>query len=154
MPWRLPPKRRCAMPSGEANASDVVVPGRGAAADQESKDAIEERVSAWGPAVLGGGGAQHHPSPVRCRMLCRRRRRPNGARARVLTLMESEKMVAELLAEAAEVYRNDEIAYDLRRMHLVHEGMEDEGSSLVGARRPILEGFSERPSDYGKPTPW
>lgn len=135
---------------GRANASDVIM--RREQLDQEIKDAIEERVSAWGITVLGVE-VRNIILPRSLQNVMSQEAQAERRKSARITLMESEKMVAELLAEAAEVYRNDEIAYDLRRMHLVHEGMEDEGSSLV-VPSAYTEGFSERPSDYGKQTPW
>ena len=126
---------------GRADASEVIM--RRDQLDQEIKNAIEERVGDWGITVLGVE-VRNIILPRSLQDVMSQEAQAERRRSARLTLMESEKMVAELLSEAAEVYRNDEIAYDLRRMHLVHEGMADENSSLV-VPSAYTEGFAERP---------
>ena len=111
--------------------------------DEEIKQAIEDRVGDWGITVLGVE-VRNIILPRSLQDVMSQEAQAERRRSARLMLMESEKMVAELLSEAAEVYRNDEIAYDLRRMHLVHEGMADENSSLV-VPSAYTEGFAERP---------
>ena len=60
--------------------------------------------------------------------------------------------MGELLSVAAAVYRKDEIAYDLRRLHPLHEGMRDENSSLV-VPSAYTEGFSEKPAGLEEKPP-
>lgn len=127
---------------GRADASEVIM--RRDQLDQEIKQAIEDRVSDWGITVLGVE-VRNIILPRALQDVMSQEAQAERRRSARLTLMESEKMVAELLSEAADIYRNDEIAYDLRRMHLVHEGMADENSSLV-VPSAYTEGFSERPA--------
>lgn len=125
---------------GRAAASEVIM--RRDQLDEQIKQAIEDRVSDWGITVLGVE-VRNIILPRALQDVMSREAQAERRRSARLTLMESEKMVAELLSEAADVYRNDEIAYDLRRMHLVHEGMQDQGNSLV-VPSAYTEGFSEK----------
>ncbi len=134
---------------GRADASEVIM--RRDQLDQEIKDAIEARVGDWGITVLGVE-VRNIILPRALQDVMSQEAQAERRRSARLTLMESEKMVAELLSEAAEVYRNDEIAYDLRRMHLVHEGMRDENSSLV-VPSAYTEGFSEKPAGLEEKPP-
>ena len=126
---------------GRADVSEVIM--RRDQLDEEIKQAIEDRVGDWGITVLGVE-VRNIILPRSLQDVMSQEAQAERRRSARLMLMESEKMVAELLSEAAEVYRNDEIAYDLRRMHLVHEGMADENSSLV-VPSAYTEGFAERP---------
>ena len=125
---------------GRAAASEVIM--RREQLDEQIKQAIEDRVSDWGITVLGVE-VRNIILPRALQDVMSREAQAERRRSARITLMESEKMVAELLSEAADIYRNDEIAYDLRRMHLVHEGMEEENNSLV-VPSAYTEGFSEK----------
>ena len=125
---------------GRAAASEVIM--RREQLDEQIKQAIEDRVSDWGITVLGVE-VRNIILPRALQDVMSREAQAERRRSARITLMESEKMVAELLSEAADIYRNDEIAYDLRRMHLVHEGMQDQGNSLV-VPSAYTEGFSEK----------
>ena len=125
---------------GRAAASEVIM--RRDQLDEQIEQAIEDRVSDWGITVLGVE-VRNIILPRALQDVMSREAQAERRRSARITLMESEKMVAELLSEAADIYRNDEIAYDLRRMHLVHEGMEEENNSLV-VPSAYTEGFSEK----------
>ena len=61
--------------------------------------------------------------------------------ARVV-LAEVEKDIAAMLLEATELYRQDEMAFKLRQMHLVNESMKDSKSSLV-VPTAYADGFTD-----------
>ena len=122
---------------GRAAVSEVIM--RREQLDKQLKAAIEAKVSDWGVTVLSVEIRDIIiPEKLQASMAmeaqAERRRQ-----ARVM-LMESERDIAELLSEAAEVYRNDEIAYDLRKMHLIHEGMQ-EGEDGMVVPSSYVEGF-------------
>ena len=48
-----------------------------------------------------------------------------------IVLAEVEKDVAAMLLEATEVYRRDEMAFELRSMHLLSEGVKESNGTLV-----------------------
>ena len=48
-----------------------------------------------------------------------------------IVLAEGEKDVAAMLLEATEVYRRDEMAFELRSMHLLSEGVKESNGTLV-----------------------
>lgn len=98
--------------------------------DQELRDKIEEKASAWGISVLS----------VEIRdIVIPKELQPNMAAAAKaerekearIVLAEVEKDVAEMLLEATKVYREDEMAFELRSMHLLSEGVKESNDTLV-----------------------
>lgn len=134
---------------GRAAASEVIM--RRDQLDQEIRAAIEKRVSDWGVTVLDVE-VRNIVMPKELQDVMSREAQAERQKGARITLMESERMIAEILSEAAEVYRNDEIAYDLRKMHLIHEGMKDEANSLV-VPAAYTEGFSKVPDSVPETPP-
>lgn len=141
---------------GRASASEVVM--RRNQLDKEIREAVEGKVSEWGVTVLSVEIRDIIiPQALQDAMSCEAQaeRRKNAR----ITLMESERDIAKLLAQAAAVYEQSGIAFELRKMHLLHEDMQDEGKSLV-VPTAYTEGFSEKgtasapgsvPGSEGKP---
>ena len=72
--------------------------------------------------------------------------REKGAR---ISLAEVERDIAAMLHDAADIYREDEIALKLRQMHLVNESLKESQGSVVvpsaytegfvdGEKRPVI----------------
>lgn len=57
-----------------------------------------------------------------------------------IVLAEVEKDVAAMLHEATDIYREDEIAFKLRQMHLVSGTLRNSGDSVV-VPSSYVEGF-------------
>ncbi|MCI8468058.1 MAG: slipin family protein [Eggerthellaceae bacterium] len=125
---------------GRANASDVIM--RRDQLDSEIRAAIEGRVADWGITVLDVE-VRNILIPRALQDVMSREAQAERLKSARMTLLESERTLAELLHEAADVYREDPIAYDLRKMHLVHEGMTEDASSLV-VPSAYTEGFSDK----------
>ena len=53
-----------------------------------------------------------------------------GRRTRIV-LTESERDIAKLLEQAASAYERSDMAFELHKMHFLHEDMREEGKSLV-----------------------
>ena len=57
-------------------------------------------------------------------------------------LAEVEKDIASMLLEATKIYREDEMSFKLRSMHLLNEGMKDSRGTMV-VPSAYAEGFAE-----------
>lgn len=68
-----------------------------------------------------------------------------------IVLAEVEKDVAAMLHDATEIYRDDEIAFKLRQMHLVNQSLRESGGSLV-VPSSYAEGFVEKAAGATPPT--
>lgn len=130
---------------GRASVSNVVM--RRHQLDKELQEAMEERVSDWGVAVLSVEirniiipkelqGAMSLEAQAECRKNAR------------ITLMEAERDVSGILHEVSETYRDDDVALALRKMHLVSEGMQDGEGTLV-VPSAYSEGFGSEPAKPG-----
>src|SRR5699024_2803647 len=82
---------------------------------------IEEKASTWGVSVIS--------VEIRDIVIPKELQRDMAAAAKAerekdarIVLAEVEKDVAAMLLEATEVYRQDEMAFELRSMHLLSEG--------------------------------
>ena len=98
--------------------------------DQELKDKIEEKSSAWGVSILS--------VEIRDIVIPKELQRDMAAAAKAerekdarIVLAEVEKDLAEMLLDATEVYRKDEMAFELRSMHLLSEGVKESNGTLV-----------------------
>ena len=68
-----------------------------------------------------------------------------------IVLAEVEKDIAAMLLEATELYRQDEMAFKLRQMHLVNQSLRESGGSLV-VPSSYAEGFVEKAAGATPPT--
>lgn len=113
---------------GRKDISDVTV--HRDQLDQELRDKIEEKTSSWGVSVLS--------VEIRDIVIPKELQRDMAASAKAervkdarITLAEIEKDVADMLLDATKVYREDEMAFELRSMHLLSEGVKDSSGSVV-----------------------
>jgi regulator of protease activity HflC (stomatin/prohibitin superfamily) len=128
---------------GRATVAEVVA--RRNQLDKELRTAIESKVSDWGitvvtvevrdiivPAAL--------QEPLSWEAQTERRRN-----ARIM-LMEAERDVSEILAEVADSYKDNEIALELRKLHLIHEGIQNNKGTVV-VPSSYSEGFAQTPGE-------
>ncbi len=113
---------------GRKNISDITV--HRDKLDQELKDKIEEKTTTWGISVLSVEIRDIViPKELQCDMAAAAKaEREKDAR---IVLAEVERDVAEMLLDATEVYRKDEMAFELRSMHLLSEGVKKSNGTLV-----------------------
>lgn len=123
---------------GRAPVSEVIA--RRNQLDKQIRAAIEDKVSEWGVTVLAVEIRNIILPQALQDSMALEAQAERRCQAR-LELMESEKLIAELLVDASEVYKDDPRAFDLRKMHLVHEGMLDDKNSMV-VPSAYTEGFS------------
>ena len=123
---------------GRAPVSEVIA--RRNQLDKQIRSAIEDKVSEWGVTVLAVEIRNIILPQALQDSMALEAQAERRCQAR-LELMESEKLIAELLVDASEVYKEDPRAFELRKMHLVHEGMLDDKNSMV-VPSAYTEGFS------------
>ncbi|HIR01741.1 MAG TPA: slipin family protein [Candidatus Aveggerthella stercoripullorum] len=130
---------------GRKDLSDVTV--HRDKLDQELRDKIEEKTNPWGISVLS--------VEIRDIVIPKELQRDMAAAAKAerekdarIVLAEVEKDVAAMLLEATEIYRKDEMAFELRSMHLLSEGVKESNGTLV-IPSAYSEGFK---SGKGQPS--
>ncbi|MBR2790172.1 MAG: slipin family protein [Eggerthellaceae bacterium] len=124
---------------GRAAAADVVM--RREQLDREIRDAVEARVSEWGASVVNVEIRDILIPQELQDTMSQEAHADRRKRARI-SLIESERDIAETLMEVAEIYGKPEVAYDLRKMHLVSEGVLSEGAAMV-VPSAYTEGFAK-----------
>ena len=118
--------------------------------DQELRDKIEEKTSPWGISIIS--------VEIRDIVIPKELQNAMAAAAKAerekdarIALAEVEKDVAAMLHDATEIYRDDEIAFKLRQMHLVNQSLRESGGSLV-VPSSYAEGFVEKTAGATPPT--
>ena len=124
---------------GRATAADVVM--RREQLDREIRDAIEAKVSEWGASVINVE-IRDILVPVELQDAMSQEAQADRRRRARISLVESERDIAEILTEVAEVYGKPEVAYDLRKMHLVSEGVLSDASAVM-VPTAYTEGFAK-----------
>lgn len=123
---------------GRKNITDITV--HRDKLDEELKKKIEEKTTTWGVSVLSVEIRDIViPKELQCDMAAAAKaEREKDAR---IVLAEVERDLAEMLLDATEVYRKDEMAFELRSMHLLSEGVKKSNGTLV-IPSAYSEGFS------------
>ncbi len=118
--------------------------------DQELRDKIEEKTNSWGVSIMSVEIRDIViPKDLQDAMAAAAKaEREKDAR---IVLAEVEKDVAAMLHDATDIYKEDEIAFKLRQMHLVNQSLRESGSSLV-VPSAYAEGFTEKDSGKTFPT--
>lgn len=112
--------------------------------DEELRDEIEEKAGPWGISIIS--------VEIRDIVIPKELQRDMAATAKAerekdarIVLAEVEKDVAAMLLEATEIYRKDEMSFELRSMHLLSEGVKEGNGTLV-VPSAYSEGFKrEKP---------
>ncbi len=98
--------------------------------DQELRDKIEEKAGPWGISIIS--------VEIRDIVIPKDLQKDMAAAAKAerekearIILAEVEKDVAAMLLEATEIYRQDKMAFELRSMHLLSEGVKESNGTLV-----------------------
>lgn len=130
---------------GRAPVSEVVV--RRNQLDHELRTAIEEKVSDWGITVVSVE-VRDIIVPAELQSVLSLEAQAERRRNARIMLMEAEKDVSELLSEVSDVYRKDDIALELRKLHLIHEGIYGNDSAVV-VPSSYSEGFAAPSGETG-----
>jgi regulator of protease activity HflC (stomatin/prohibitin superfamily) len=109
--------------------------------DEELRAAIEEKTSPWGISILSVEIRDVViPKDLQDAMAAEAKaERERDAR---IVLAEVEGDIASMLLSATKIYREDELAFRLRSMHLLSEGIKDSHGSIV-IPSAYTEGFAE-----------
>ncbi|MDR1015126.1 MAG: slipin family protein [Coriobacteriales bacterium] len=109
--------------------------------DEELRTAIEEKISAWGISILS--------VEIRDVVIPKELQDDMAAEAKAerekdarVVLAEVEKDIASMLLDATRIYREDEMAFRLRSMHLLSEGVKESQGTIV-IPSAYAEGFAE-----------
>jgi regulator of protease activity HflC (stomatin/prohibitin superfamily) len=109
--------------------------------DEELRTAIEEKTAPWGISILF--------VEIRDIVIPKELQDDMAAEAKAerekdarIVLAEVESDIASMLLEATHIYREDELAYKLRSMHLLSEGIKDSSGTIV-VPSAYSEGFTE-----------
>ena len=129
---------------GRKSISDVTV--HRDKLDQELRDKIEEKAGPWGISIIS--------VEIRDIVIPKELQKNMAAAAEAerekdarIVLAEVEKDVASMLLEATEIYRKDEMAFELRSMHLLSEGVKESNGTIV-IPSAYSEGFKrEKPKE-------
>ena len=129
---------------GRKSISDVAM--RRVQLDEELKDAIEEKTMTWGVSILFVEIRDIVvPKDLQADMAAEAKaEREKDAR---IVLAEVEKDIAAMLLDATKIYREDELSFKLRSMHLLSEGVGKSKGTIV-IPSAYSEGFSD---DIPKP---
>ena len=113
---------------GRAPVSEVVT--RRNQLDSELREAIEAKVSAWGVTAIAVEIRDIIVPTALQENLSLEAYAERRRNARI-TLMEAEKHISDLLSEVSEDYREDPIAFELRKLHLIDEGIYQNPGTVV-----------------------
>lgn len=132
---------------GRKDVADVAM--RRVQLDDELKRSIEEKTAEWGVSILF--------VEIRDIVIPKELQESMSAEARAererdarIVLAEVERDIAAMLHDAADIYRDDDIAFRLRSMHLLNEGIKEAGSTMV-VPSAYVDGFTEEATkDMGR----
>ena len=124
---------------GRAGAADVAI--RRKQLDRELQAALEKKVAPWGITIMS--------VEIRDILLPRELQDVMSLEAQAeqrkkarMVLMETEEDICSMLDGMSETYKNNETAMELRRMHLLYEGVsESKGTFVVPSS--FAEGFGD-----------
>lgn len=133
---------------GRATVSEVAM--RRDQLDEELKDAIEEKLTPWGIAIIDVE-VRDIVVPKELQAAMAQEAVAERKKNSRMVLAEAEKDISEMLKDASEVYAGDADAMRLRTMHLAYESVEQSGGTLV-IPSAFSEGFVEgTTSESNKP---
>lgn len=108
--------------------------------DEELQDSIDEKAGSWGISVISVEIRDVViPKDLQPAMAVEATAvREKEAR---IVLADVEKDIATMLHQASSVYKNDPTAFELRKLHLLNEGVKDSNGTIV-VPSPYAEGFA------------
>lgn len=125
---------------GRAAAADVIM--RRKQLDKEIRESVDAKVGVWGASIMNVE-IRDILIPQSLQDAMSQEAQADRRKHARIALIESERDIAEILVETAQIYGKPEAAYELRKMHLVSEGMLEESNSLV-VPTAYAEGFTSQ----------
>ena len=113
---------------GRANAAEVT--SRRNQLDRELKRSLEEKVAPWGITVMSVE-IRDILLPKELQDVMSMEAQAEQKKKARLILMEAEAGIGEMMSDIAPSYENDDTAMELRKMHLLYEGIRDGKGSIV-----------------------
>ena len=124
---------------GRANAAEVT--SRRNQLDRELKRALEEKVAPWGITVMSVE-IRDILLPKELQDVMSMEAQAEQKKKARLILMEAEAGIGEMMGDIAPAYEGDDTAMELRKMHLLYEGIREGKGSVV-----VPSGWSESLGD-------
>ena len=128
---------------GRASASEVAV--RRNQLDEELQEVIEDKTSQWGITVLSVE-IRDIVIPESLQEVMSAEAQAEREKNARMVLAEVEKDISSMLVEAADQYKENEVALRLRTMHLLYESVKNTGGTVV-IPSAYSEGFSDSTLD-------
>lgn len=128
---------------GRASASEVAV--RRNQLDAELQEIIEEKTNQWGITILSVE-IRDIVIPESLQEVMSAEAQAEREKNARMVLAEVEKDISSMLVEAAEQYKENEVALRLRTMHLLYESVKSTGGTVV-IPSAYTEGFSDSSID-------
>lgn len=125
---------------GRASAVDVIMRRR--QLDREIRDAVDKKVGAWGTSIVSVEIRDILVPRTLQDAMSQEAQADRRKHARI-ALIECERDIADILVEVAEIYGKPEAAYELRKMHLLSEGMLEDNATMV-VPSAYTEGFANK----------
>ena len=109
--------------------------------DQELKETLNEKTTGWGISILSVEIRNIIIPKDLQDAMSREAQAQQESNAR-LVLAEIEKQISELLVDAAKVYREDELAFQIRMASMVNESVKESNGGLIVVPSLFSEGFN------------
>ncbi len=130
---------------GRANAAEVT--SRRNQLDRELKRTLEEKVAPWGITVMSVE-IRDILLPKELQDVMSMEAQAEQKKKARLILMEAEAGIGEMMGDIAPAYEGDDTAMELRKMHLLYEGIREGKGSVV-----VPSGWSESLGDKVRQDP-
>ena len=124
---------------GRINLADIST--RRSQLDAELKEILNEKTSDWGISILSVE-IRNILIPENLQDAMSREAQARQESNARLILAEIEHQIAELYLESAKLYREDEIAFQVRMASLVNESVKESNGSLIVVPSAFSEGFN------------
>lgn len=124
---------------GRSSASEVAM--RRNQLDEELQGAIESEAASWGITILSVR-IRDIVIPKDLQQAMSAEAQAEREKSARMVLAEVEKDISEMLVEAADVYRDNDLALRLRTMHLLYESVKGSGGTVV-IPSAYSEGFND-----------
>lgn len=109
--------------------------------DRELKDTLNEKTTEWGISILSVE-IRNIIIPKDLQEAMSREAQAQQERNARLVLAEMEKQISELLLDAAKVYHEDELAFQIRMASMVNESVKESNNGLIVVPSMYSEGFN------------
>lgn len=132
---------------GRVDLADISI--RRSQLDHELKETLNDKTSEWGIAILSVE-IRNIVIPKNLQDVMSREAQAQQESNARLVLAEIEKQISELLLDAAKVYHEDELAFQIRIASLINESIKESNNGLVVVPSSFGDGFNAKGSNVLK----